>query len=172
MEKVLQNLQKEFASIRSLRAHPSLLENLKVEIYSQSMLLKNVASISVQDTNTLLVTVWDQSAVQGVDKGIRNSNMGFNPRIEGNKLYIHIPPITTERRHEFIKIAKEKAENARISIRSIRRQFNDEIKEKNKSGEISEDIQETSLKKIQQTTDSFSEKIDHSLKEKEKDLVS
>jgi ribosome recycling factor len=171
MSKTIENLQNDFLSIRSLRAHPSLLENIKVNVFKQMMPLKNIASISVQDAMNLLINVWDHNLVSSVDKAIRVSNIGLNPRIEGNKLFIPVPPITTERRQEFVKLAKQKSENARVAIRSIRRQANDGIKKMNKSKKISEDVLETTLKKTQQITDDFIKKIDHNLKEKEKTLI-
>lgn len=168
MSKTLESLHTDFSSIRSMRAHPSILENVKIEAYGQLGPLKNVASVAVQDPTTLAVTVWDQGLVAGVDKGIRAANLGLNPRIEGNKLFVPLPPITTERRQEFIKLAKQKAENARVSVRNIRRHYNDELK-KDEEG-ASKDTVEAAHKKIQTITDSFIEKIDYSLKEKEKDL--
>lgn len=171
MEKSLENLGTEFSTIRSMRAHPNLLENLKMEAYGQVMPLKNLSSVAVQDPMTLTVTVWDQGLVAKVDRAIRTSDLGLNPRLEGNKLFVPLPPVTTERRQEFIKLAKQKAEAARVSVRNIRRHYNDELKKREKEGEIGEDIMEVSLKKIQHLTDSYIEKIEHGLKEKEKDLT-
>ncbi len=171
MDKSLENLGMEFSSIRSMRAHPSLLENIKVEAYSQVMPLKNLASVAVQDSTTLTVTVWDQGLVSVIDKAIRAANMGLNPRLEGNKMFVPLPPVTTERRQEFIKLAKQKAEASRVSIRNIRRQYNDDLKKMEKDGEISEDIMESALKKIQQLTDSHINQIENTLREKEKDLI-
>lgn len=170
MQKVLENLAKEFASIQSGRARPSFIDNIKVNIYNQSMPLSSVATINATDAKTLVVTVWDQNNVEAIDKGLRLSPLGLNPRIEGNKLFIVIPPVSEERRLQLIKLVKQKEEEAKVAIRNIRRDANQEIKDTTKTEKLSEDEEEAFLKDTQKLTDDMTKMISESSQEKQKQL--
>ncbi len=171
MEKALESLTKEFQGLGFDRANPALLENLKVDVYGQKMPLKSVSSISTIDNKSLSINVWDAGNVSTVDKAIRTSNLNLNPVIEGNKLIINLPPLTTDRKNEIIKLAKAKTENAKISIRNIRRSANEELKKLNKDSSISEDEMNSSLKKIQSLTDENIKKTESYLANKEKSIL-
>lgn len=155
MQKVLDNLTNEFSTIRSGRAHPSILENIKVLTYGQSMALSAIATITAMDVKTLVVTTWDHANVEAADKALRQSPLGLNPRIEGNKLFVTFPPITEERRLDLIKLVKQKEEEAKVAIRNIRRDINGHFKEISKTQEISKDEEENLLKEVQKITDSM-----------------
>lgn len=170
MQKVLENFSRELASIQSGRARPSLIDNIKVNIYNQMMTLSSVASINATDAKTLVVTVWDQNNVDPIDKGLRLSPLGLNPRIEGNKLFINIPPVSEERRLQLIKLVKQKEEEAKVAIRNIRRDSNQEIKETTKSENLSEDEEEVFLKENQDLTDEMIKVISQSSQDKQKQL--
>ncbi len=167
LQKIIEHLQKEFASIRSGRAHPSLIENVNVNVYEQTLTLKDVATINVQDAQTLAVTVWDAANVETADKALRHANLSLNPRLEGNKLYIVLPPITDERRQEFSSLLKQKAEQAKISVRNARRETNDANKAANKTSTLSDDELKAHLKTTQQATDETIQTIDTILKKKQ-----
>ena len=170
MHKTLDVLHKELASIRTGRAHPSHLEHVKVDVYGQSMPLTNAASIAATDSKTLTVTVWDANNVKAVDSAIRQADLNLNPRIDGNKLFISIPGLTAERRQALMKIVKKKGEDAKIGVRNIRRDINDELKKLEKEKSISEDILKSCLEDSQKTTDKYIEEIDHSIDNKQKVL--
>ena len=170
MEKSLVNFQRELASIRTGRAHPSLLDQIKIDVYGQLSPISMVATVNVVDNNTLLVTVWDASNVKLVDSAIRTSSLGLNPKVEGNKLYITFPQLTFERRQDMIKVTKKKSEEMKISVRNIRRDANDNSKKLEKNGEISEDELKSHLEKSQELTDNYIKQIDEILKNKQSEL--
>ena len=170
MQKCIEGLLREFAAIRSGRVSPNLLDNIQIDLYGQSTPISSAASVTVSDSTTLLVTIWDVSNVNAVDTAIRSSSLGLNPRVEGNKLYIALPPLTAERRQEFIKISKQKAENYKVSVRNIRRDANDELKKAEKNNEMSEDDLKRETQAIQNMTDEFIAKVDSSFANKKKDL--
>ncbi|BBM89445.1 ribosome-recycling factor [Spirochaetota bacterium] len=167
MDKIIAHFQSELASIRSERAHPSLIENIDINVYEQSMKLKSIASITVSDQQTLTVTAWDAGNITAIDKGLRNANLSLNPRIEGSKLLIVLPPITNERRQEFVNLVKQKSEQAKISIRNARRDANESLKLQNKNGSLSDDDLKEHLKKTQNLTDEYSNLITERLKKKQ-----
>ena len=170
MNKAMESLKHEFGAIRTGRANPALLQNVQVDSYGSKAPLTSVASISVSDTRTLLVSAWDVNNVKSIDAGIRQSNLGLNPRIDGNKLFISLPELTQERRQEFIKLAKKKAEDIKIRIRNARRDANEELKKLEKNKEISEDQLKTEMENVQKITDSYIKEIEDTLKGKQEDL--
>ena len=170
MNKAMDALKHEFSAIRTGRANPALLQNVQVDSYGSKAPLASVASISVSDTRTLLVNAWDANNVKSIDTGIRHANLGLNPRIDGNKLFISLPELTQERRQEFIKLAKKKSEDIKIRIRNARRDANEELKKLEKNKEISEDQLKTEMENVQKITDSYIKKIEDTLKGKQEDL--
>lgn len=172
MQKIHEHFALDLASIRSGRANPSLLDSIMVEVYGSYMPLPNVASVSVQDARTLLVSVWDASNIKKVDNAIRTSELSLNPRIDGNNLFLSLPELTEERRQEYVKIVKKKAEDAKVFIRNQRRDVNDTFKAKEKSKEISQDELNKFLDRTQKATDKFIALIDKTSETKQKELLS
>ena len=171
MEKSIKHLQEEYKGIRSGRANPALLEGIKVEAYGQKMPLNQMASIAVPEPRTLVVDVWDISSVDAVEKAIQKSELSLNPSRDGKFLRINIPPLTEERRKEFVKLAKNKAEDAKISVRNIRRDGNEEIKSLEKKSDISEDEAKKANNDIQKLTDKTIEDISKIVSAKEKEIM-
>jgi len=171
MEKALKHLQEDFKGIRSGRANPALLENLKVEAYGQKMPLNQVASIAVPEPRTLVIDVWDQSIVDLVEKAIQKSELSLNPNRDGKFIRIHLPPLTEERRKEFVKIVKNKTEDAKVAIRNVRRDANEEIKALEKKKEISEDESKKAVNDIQKLTDKYIEDATKMSELKEKEIM-
>ena len=170
MNKSIRRLGNELSSIRTGRANPSLLDQIKIELYSQQMPISGLASVNATDARTLLVTVWDEDNVKAVDSAIRTSSLGLNPRMDGNKLYITLPELTAERRQELIKVAKKKGEDIKISIRNVRRDINESLKKLEKDKEISEDALKDNLEKTQSLTDESIEHVEQMLLLKQSDL--
>lgn len=171
MEKSIAALKTNFSKIRTGRAHPSLLDNVMVSYYGAATPLRQMANVVVEDSRTLALTVFDKSAIQAVEKGILQSDLGLNPISAGTTMRIPLPPLTEERRKDLIKVVKGEAEQGRISIRNIRRDANSDIKELLKEKEISEDEARVAEDNIQQTTDSFVKQVDELLKAKEAELM-
>ena len=172
MSKAIDALVKTFSRIRTGRAHPSLLEQIKVSYYGADTALSQVANVTVEDSRTLKVTPWEKPMVQAIEKAIMISNLGLNPVTTGTVIRIPLPPLTEERRRDLVKLVKNEAENGRISIRSIRRDANSEIKEALKEKMISKDEAHAGEEKTQKLTDSFIQKIEKQLELKEADLLS
>lgn len=172
MEKTLQAVKQELAKIRTGRAHPSLLDHIKVNYYGSEVPLSQVASISVEDARTLAVTPWERNMVSVIEKAIMESDLGITPRTAGTVIRVPLPPLTEERRRELIKVVRAEAEHGRIAIRNLRRDANAELKEALKEKRISEDEERKAEERIQQLTDQYVKKIDQLLAEKEADLLS
>lgn len=172
MSKSIESLKLVFTKIRTGRAHPSLLDQIRVPYYGTDTALAQVANIAVEDSRTLIVTPWEQDIVQVIEKAIMKSNMGLNPNTAGNVIRIPLPPLTEERRCDLVKVVKQEAESSRIAIRSIRRDANSEIKEALKEKLVSEDEARGSEHKIQKLTDAFVKEVEKLLEAKEADLLS
>ena len=170
MDKAISTLKKDFSGIRTGRANVGLLDRIKVNVYNQLMDISSLGSINVSDSSTLTVSVWDSNNVNAVESAIIKSDLGLNPRTEGNKLFITIPQLTSERRKEYIKLAAKKSEEIKISIRNIRRESNDEIKKLEKEKLISEDEAKEKLDHIQKMTDNYIKTVTEVLALKQKDL--
>lgn len=171
MDKVISGLQTELTKIRTGRANTSLLDHVVVEYYDQSTPLNQVASVTAIDARTLLVTPWDKAAVSAVEKAILNADLGLNPATAGQAIRVPMPPLTEERRKEMIRIARQEAERARVSVRNIRRDANTDIKALLKNKEISVDDERRGNELIQKLTDQYIQDIDTVLEGKEKDLM-
>ncbi len=171
MTGALDVLKKELAGLRTGRASASLLEHVQVEAYGGHMPLSQVGTVSVPEPRMLTVQVWDRSLTKAVEKAIRDANLGLNPVSEGQLIRVPIPPLTEERRKELIKVAHKYAEQARVSVRNVRRDGMDALKQREKKGEISEDEHRKLGAQIQQLTDEFIKKIDESIAAKEKDIL-
>ena len=171
MEKSLSALDVAFKKIRTGRATPSLLDSIKVNYYDKLTPLAQVASISIEDAKTLAIAPWEKGIVQEIEKAISESELGLNPATSGETIRVILPDLTEETRRDFIKKAKSEAENAKVSVRNVRRDGNSQLKEFLKEKEISEDEERQGEEEIQKLTDLFVEKVDAALEAKEKDLL-
>ena len=171
MEKSLGALDVAFKKIRTGRATPSLLDSIKVNYYDKLTPLAQVASISIEDAKTLAIAPWEKGIVPEIEKAISESELGLNPATSGETIRVILPDLTEETRRDFIKKAKSEAENAKVSIRNVRREGNSQLKEFLKEKEISEDEERQGQEEIQKLTDLFVEKVDAALEAKEKDLL-
>ncbi|MEH6568030.1 MAG: ribosome recycling factor [Halioglobus sp.] len=171
MEKSMDALLHNFNKIRTGRAHPSLLDGIKVEYYGSSTPLGQVANVNVEDARTLVLTVWDRSMIQDVERAIMKSNLGLNPATAGEVIRIPMPMLTEETRKGFTRQAKQEAESARISVRNARRDAMSLLKELTKEKEISEDEERRGQDEIQKLTDTYVAKIEKLMAEKETDLL-
>ena len=171
MEKSLGALDVAFKKIRTGRATPSLLDSIKVNYYDKLTPLAQVASISIEDAKTLAISPWEKGIVQEIEKAISESELGLNPATSGDTIRVILPDLTEETRRDFIKKAKAEAENAKVSVRNVRRDGNSQLKEFLKEKEISEDEERQGEEAIQKLTDLFVEKVDAAMEAKEKDLL-
>ena len=171
MEKSLAALDISFKKIRTGRATPSLLDSIKVNYYEKLTPLAQVASISIEDAKTLAIVPWEKGIVQEIEKAILESELGLNPATSGDTIRVILPDLTEETRRDFIKKAKAEAENAKVSVRNVRREGNSQLKEFLKEKEISEDEERQGEEEIQKLTDLFVGKVDTALEAKEKDLL-
>ncbi len=171
MDKTMEALRSELSKIRTGKATTALLDMIKVEYYGQNMPLKQVANVTVLDAHTLSVTPWDKSTIQIIDKAILTADLGLNPVSDGTNLKIPIPPLTEERRKDFVKLVKKFGEDAKIAVRNIRRDANEHLKKKQKDEKLSEDALKEAEGKIQKMTDEHIGIVDEILKKKEKELL-
>ncbi len=169
MERSLGALDVAFKKIRTGRATPSLLDSIKVNYYEKLTPLSQVASISIEDAKTLAIATWEKGMVQEIEKAISESELGLNPATSGDTIRVILPDLTEETRRDFIKKAKAEAENAKVSIRNVRREGNSQLKEFLKEKEISEDEERQGEEEIQKLTNLFVEKVDTALEAKEKE---
>ena len=171
MEKTIEALRKDLNRIRTGRASIALLDGIKVNAYETLMPLDQVSSISVPESRLITIKPWDQSIIGEIEKSILKSELGLTPMNDGKLIRISIPPLTEERRKELAKMAKKMAEEAKISIRSHRREANEMFKELKNEKDISEDEMYKSQDQTQKVTDDFTKKTDEITSEKEKEIV-
>lgn len=171
MAKSVENLEQNFAKIRTGRAHPSILDAVMVEYYGSDVPISQVANVGVEDARTLTVQPWEQPMVAVVEKAIMTSDLGINPATTGNLIRIPMPPLTEERRKEFIKVAKAEAEQSKVAIRNIRRDANSDFKALNKDKDITDDELRQAEDQIQKHTDDFVKQVDGLTAEKEASLL-
>lgn len=171
MKKTIELLTSEFAKLRTGRAHPSLLEHIRVNYYGNEVPLSQAASVSVADARTLLISPWDKQMVSVIEKAIIAAQLGLNPLVAGTTIRVPLPPLSEERRKDMIKVARGEAENVRVSIRNIRRDLNNVQKEQLKKKLITEDEERRSQDEIQKITDRFIKEVDKLLAAKEADLL-
>lgn len=171
MDKAVSALKEEFNGLRTGRAHAGLLDPVQVEAYGSTSPLNAVAAISVPEPRMLSVSVWDKSMTVAVEKAIRSAGLGLNPIVDGQMLRIPIPPLTEERRKEFVKLAGKYSEQQKIAVRNVRRDANDDLKKAEKAGEISQDEQKKMETEVQKDTDAAIKRIDEALKTKEVEIM-
>ncbi|MCF6320449.1 MAG: ribosome recycling factor [Rhizobiaceae bacterium] len=171
MEGAISSLKSDLAGLRTGRASASLLDPVIVVAYGQSMPLNQVGTITVPESRTVAVQVWDKGMVGAVEKAIRESDLGLNPIVDGTNLRIPLPEINEERRKELVKVAHQYAEAAKVAVRHVRKDGMDELKKLEKDGEIGEDESRTGSDKVQNLTDDHISVIDNTLAQKEKDIM-
>ena len=171
MTKSVESLKANLVKIRTGRAHPTLLDGIKVDYYGNETPLSQVSSIKAEDARNLLLVVWEKDMVSKIEKAIIDSDLGLNPAVAGTNIRIAMPPLTEERRMDFIKLVKNEVEQTKVAIRNIRRDANTKAKELVKNKEISEDDEKNHNDQIQTLTDLHIGNIDDILKDKEADLM-
>ena len=171
MEKSILSLKKDLSTLRTGRANSNMLDTIKIEIYGQQMPIEQLATVSVPEARLISIQVWDKANVQLIDSSIQKSELGINPQVDGQIIRLRIPDLTEERRKDLIKILKNMIEKGKISIRNIRREGNDELKDLLKSKKISEDLEKKEEKNIQEITDECVKKIDDKIISKEKEIM-
>ncbi len=171
MDKTLSSLQTALAKIRTGRAHPSLLDGVSVDYYGTPTPINQVANIQVEDGRSLLISPWEKPMLQAIEKAILKSDLGLNPATSSDTIRLPMPPLTEENRRDLAKIARSAAENARIALRSIRRDANHDLKEYLKEKEITEDEERRGQDMIQKLTDQKVKSVETTLEAKEADLM-
>lgn len=171
MRKCIDAYKTEIAKLRTGRAHPSILDHIRVDYYGNEMPLNQVANVNATDARTLTITPWEKGMVQAIEKAILNSDLGLNPATAGTVIRVPMPPLNEERRKELIKVVKTEAENARVSIRNVRRDANNEYKELLKKKEMTEDEERRLTDEVQKLTDKIIAEVDQITAAKETDLM-
>jgi len=171
MKKSIAALQKDFGAIRTGRANPAMFDGIRVNVYGTEMPLNQVATVSCPEPKLVVIQPWDRGNLSEVEKAILKSDLSVNPSNDGNLIRIQIPDLTEERRKEYVKLAKQKAEECRVAIRNVRRDGNDMVKEFEKEKEISEDDSKNTLARIQKTTDKYIDEIQKLTDNKEKEIL-
>lgn len=171
MRKSIDSLKQEFSKVRTGRAHTSLLDHVRVSYYGNEVPLNQVATVAAADARMLTITPWEKAMVQAVEKAIMTSNLGFNPSTAGSVIRVVLPPLTEERRRDFVKVVKGEAETARVAIRNVRRDANTDLKDLLKEKEITEDEERRGQEEIQALTDKYVAEVEKLLQEKEAELM-
>ena len=170
MEKTVSHLEQELSKIRAGKANPVMLDSIKVDYYGSMVPLGNVAGVNSQDSRTLIVQPWEKSMLTPIEKAIQSANLGFNPQNDGVLIRIIVPPLTEERRKDLVKASKSVGEDAKVGLRTIRKESMEKVKVLQKNG-IPEDEAKSAETKIQQLTDEFVVKCDKHLEQKEKEIL-
>lgn len=171
MKGAIEAFKKDLGSIRTGRASLSLLDGIEVEYYGNPTPLNQVASLSTPDSRQIVIQPWDPKTISAIEKAILKSDLDLTPTNDGKVIRINIPPLTEERRKQLVKVVKKRAEEARVAIRNVRRDFNEELKKLEKNKEISEDELKKSLDEVQKLTDTYIKKVDERLEHKEKEIM-
>ena len=171
MQKCVVVFQADLKKMRTGRAHPSLVDHLKVDYYGNEVPLQQIANISVEDARTLVVSPWEKTMVGPIEKAIHKSDLGLTPMTAGTVIRVPLPPLTEERRRDISKVVRHDAENARVSVRNVRRDVLADIKELLKEKEISQDDERKAQDDVQKLTDKYVAEIDQQLAAKEKEIL-
>jgi len=171
MDKALKGLEKDFAKLRTGRASTTLVEDISIDYYGTSTPLNQLASLSTPDSRTIAIQPWDRNSFADIEKAIIKSDLGLNPVNDGKLIRINIPPLTEDRRKEMFKKAKKMAEDAKIVVRNIRRDENDDLKKKKNNKDLTEDEMHKGQEEVQKITDEYVEKIQETLDQKEKEIM-
>ncbi|MBI2059435.1 MAG: ribosome recycling factor [Nitrospirae bacterium] len=171
MDKAAEALRKELAGLRTGRASLALLDNIRVEYYGSHLPLNQVATLAVPEARMITIQAWDKKAVPFIEKAIINSNLGLVPTTDGQIMRVSIPPLTQERRQDFVKLAHKHAEECRVSMRNARRDAKEALEKRKKDGKLPEDDLRRFLNELQKLTDDEIHKVDETLKSKEKEIL-
>ena len=171
MKKSLEIVQHNFAAVRSGRANSGMVENIRVDYYGTSTPMKQVASITIPDARSIVLSPWDPTALKAIEKAINDSDLGIPPMVDGKMVRLVIPPLTRERREEMVKIVHKLAEEGRVSLRGVRREANEKVKSLEKEKTIAEDESFKVQTEVQKLTDRYIQSIDQAQASKEKDLT-
>ena len=171
MNSAVLHFEKELNSLRTSRANPAMLDNIYIDAYGSKTPLNQLGNISVPDASTITIQIWDTSLIKVIENAITESNLGINPQTDGQLIRLPIPKLSEERRKEIIKIASEFAENSKVTVRNIRRDFIENSKNEKKNSNLSEDELKRAINEIQKITDNNIEKIDKILDEKKTDIL-
>lgn len=161
----------EFASVRTSKASPALVENILVEVYGSQMRIRELAGITTPEPRVLAIQPWDAGSLHPIEKAIQKANIGLNPAIQGKLIRLILPELSEERRVEFVKVAHRMAENGRVAIRHVRRDALEQLKKEAKKGGVSEEEEKHAEKEVQKLTDNYIQKIDDHLAHKEKEIM-
>jgi len=172
MDKVLEVMARDLSRVRTWRASVALLEGIKVDCYGTTMPLPQVASLAAPESRLLTVQPWDPAVLADIEKAILKSDLGLNPVNDGKLIRLPIPALTTERRKELVKMVKKMAEEAKVALRNIRREANEDLKEMKKEKLLPEDDAHRGTEEVQKVTDDFIKKVDVQAAEKEKEIMS
>ena len=171
MDKSLEALKRDFATLRTGKVTTSIVDNIKVDYYGTPTALNQVGSVIATDATTIAITPWEKSLLPDIEKAIQEANIGVNPNNDGDFIKLFFPPMTAEQRQEIVKQAKVMAENARVAIRNIRKEANNKIKKLEKEKELSEDESKKAQDQVQKLTDEHIDKVDEAFKAKEADIL-
>ncbi len=171
MEKAVEAMRREFASVRTGKATPTLLDTVRVDAYGSKMPINQVATVSAPEPRMLIVQPWDKALLSHIEKAILTAELGLNPGNDGNVIRVPVPQLTEERRKDYVKLLHKLAEEGRVAIRHARQEANKDLKKKQGSHEISEDDAHRQMEMVQKLTDEYIEKIDHLLKAKEHEVM-
>lgn len=171
MQRSYEAFESSVSTIRTGRANPQILNRIQVEYYGTRMPLNQVANVSSPDPRTLMITPFDKSVINEIERSIRESDLGFNPNNQGDAVFITVPALNDERRRELVKAVKHMAEEAKVAIRNIRRDANHELTEMERENELTEDDLRLGETDVQKITDEYAQKIDDRVKSKEADIL-
>lgn len=171
MKKALEITKEELSQIRTGRASSALVENIKIEYYGVLTPLKEIANITIPESDLIVIQPWDKNYVSEVEKAIWKADIGLTPNSDGTVIRLSIPPLSEERRREIVKVVKKEIESGKVAIRNVRREINDQVKKMEKNGEFSEDQSKDILKKVQDLTDSYIKELDEISKLKETEIM-
>lgn len=170
MDKSVSLLAQELAKLRTGRASPALLDGVKVDYYGSTLPLNQVATVSIPEPRLIIIQPWDKTNLGEIEKAIHKSAIGLTPDNDGNVIRLSIPPLTTERREELVKLTQKLGEDTKVAIRNVRREANTEIKKEEKNKNISEDTSFQTQEEVQKITNEFTKKVDEILRKKEKEI--
>ncbi len=170
MDKAIEHLNHELIKIRAGKANPGMLEGVMVDYYGSMTPLQQVANVNTPDPRTIAIQPWEKAMIEPIEKAIMMANLGFNPENNGEIVRISVPPLTEERRKDLVKQAKKEAEDARISLRNIRRECNEELKKMKKDG-LAEDMEKDAATEVQKLTDKYATTVEEYISKKEKDIL-
>ena len=171
MDRAIDALKRELSALRTGRATPSLIENIKVDYYGVPTPLNQIASISAPDARAIMVQPWDKAAMKEIEKSLLKSDMGFNPSNDGNNITVPVPPLNTERRQDLVKVLKRKIEDGKVSIRNVRRDGQDRLRKMEKDKDISQDQSRRAQDQLQKATDGHTQTVDQVGAAKEAEIM-